>query len=329
MNKDLNKGSNGSKVIKVMATTAIAGMLLGGAVLEPTTMFAASKKQAAVTKANVQHQDRKVSMTQNGVTLAVTKSVFDGNHVQFEVKRSGGGLTSGITEGGWDEESQDYVYSNGAIKDIQIFIDGKSIYTFGDLTKRPSLGWKEGATPDIAKITLVDPSWLGENSYSFPDKFKLTAKITLEGTKQPFTLELPMQLTNKANTLQPKITKKHDGLSVTVNKVNATTQSTRLQVIEKGVPQDQHSDLNYEIVDDRGVVVEMITEFGTNNNKAADWYRNIVLEGLDKDVKSITIKPFKVELENPDQASGSFKVDENGERVKHYVKELEMKIKVK
>ncbi|MGG0821896.1 DUF5643 domain-containing protein [Paenibacillus turicensis] len=331
MNKSLNNGTKGSKMIKVMATTAIAGMLLGGAVFEPTTMYAASKKQATtVTKANVQNQAQKVSMTQNGITLTATKSIFDGNHVQFEVKRSGGGLSSGITEGVWDNEQEEYILSKGAIKNIQIFIDGKSINDFGGLGQRPSLSWTKGADLDTAQITLVDPSWLGDQLYAFPNKFKLTAKITLEGTQQPFTLELPMQLTNKANTLQPKITKSYDGLSVTVNKVNANTSSTRLQLIEKGVEKNKSSNLMYEFVDDKGVVLDRISGFGTNShNKAGDWYHNYVVEGVNKDVKSITIKPFKGELVNPEQTSGQFKVDENGNLIKHYIKELEMTVKLK
>lgn len=321
---------NKSKVVKMMASTAIVGMLLGGALLMPTTMFAAGKKQVTTTtKANVKNQNKKVSVTQNGITLTVMNTIFDGNHVQLEVKRSGGGLTSGITEGGWDKEQQDYILSKGAIKNIEIFIDGKSIHTFGDIANRPSLSWIKGAANDIAQITLVDPSWLGDQLYSFPDQFKLKAKITLEGTKEPFTLELSMQLTNKANTHQPKITKSHDGLSVTANKVNTTTKSTRIQLIEKGVKQDEPSNLNYEIVDNRGVILEMISGFGTNNNKTGDWYKNFVVEGLNKDVKSITIKPLKYELENPDQSTGSFKVDENGNPIKHYIKELEMTVKLK
>lgn len=323
-------GTKRSKVVKVMATTAIVGMLLGGALFEPTTTFAAGKKQVTTTtKVNVQNQDKKVSVTQNGITLTVMNTIFDGNHVQLEVKRSGGGLTSGITEGGWDKEQQDYILSKGAIKSIEIFIDGKSIHTLGDIANRPSLSWIKGAANDIAQITLVDPSWLGEQLYSFPDKFKLTAKITLEGTKEPFTLELPMKLTDKANPFHPKVTKSHDGLSVTVNKVNTTTKSTRIQLIEKGVKQEESSNLHYEIVDDRGVVLEMISGFGTNNKKTGDWYHNFVMEALNKDVKSITIKPFKTELEDPEKTTGSYKLDENGNIVKHYVKELEMKVTVK
>jgi hypothetical protein len=332
MNKSVNNGTKGSKMIKVMATTAIAGMLLGGAVFEPTTMYAASKKQATtVTKANVQNQAQKVSMTQNGITLTATKSIFDGNHVQFEVKRSGGGLSSGLTERTWDKEQQENIYSEGAIKNIQIFIDGKSINDFGGIGQRPSLGWKQGADLDTAQITLIDTSWLGDYQlYAFPNKFKLTAKITLEGTQQPFTLELPMQLTNKANTLQPKITKSYDGLSVTANKVNTTTSSTRLQLIEKGVEKNKSSNLMYEFVDDNGVVLDWIGGLGSNShNKAEDWYINYVIKGIDKDVKAITIKPFKGELVNPEKTSGQFKVDENGNLIKNYIKELEMTVKLK
>jgi hypothetical protein len=92
-----------NKVYKVMASTAIAGMLLGGAVFEPATLFAAGKKQTTtVNKATSKNDAKKVSMTQNGITLTATKATYDGNYVQFEIKRSGGGLKSGILDQQWD-----------------------------------------------------------------------------------------------------------------------------------------------------------------------------------------------------------------------------------
>lgn len=317
-----------NKVYKVMATTAIAGMLLGGAVFEPATLFAAGKKQTTtVNKATSKNDAKKVSMTQNGITLTATKATYDGNYVQFDVKRSGGGLTSGILDQRWDQKKQESIVPKGAIKNIEVLIDGKTMDSFRD-RGGILLAWTKGTTNDTAKIFMVDPSFSGEKLYAFPNKFKITAKITLEGTKQTFTLDLPMKLINKVNTLQPKITKNHDGFNITVNKINITLESTRIQLIEKGIEQGPlaKSDLTFEIVDDRGVKLQQISGLGSNKySKNDDFYHDLVLEGLDKNVKSFTIKPLKYER----TTTGGYKSDKNGEPVKSYVKELEMKVKVK
>lgn len=317
-----------NKVYKVMATTAIAGMLLGGAVFEPATLFAAGKKQTTtVNKATSKNDAKKVSMTQNGITLTATKATYDGNYVQFDVKRSGGGLTSGILDQRWDQKKQESIVPKGAIKNIEVLIDGKTMDSFRD-RGGILLAWTKGKTNDTAKIFMVDPSFSGEKLYAFPNKFKITAKITLEGTKQPFTLDLPMKLINKVNTLQPKITKNHDGFNITVNKINITLESTRIQLIEKGIEQGPlaKSDLTFEIVDDRGVKLQQISGLGSNKySKNDDFYHDLVLEGLDKNVKSFTIKPLKYER----TTTGGYQSDKNGEPVRSYVKELEMKVKVK
>lgn len=233
-----------NKVYKVMATTAIAGMLLGGAVFEPATLFAAGKKQTTtVNKATSKNDAKKVSMTQNGITLTATKATYDGNYVQFDVKRSGGGLTSGILDQRWDQKKQESIVPKGAIKNIEVLIN-------------------------------------------------------------------------------------HDGFNITVNKINITLESTRIQLIEKGIEQGPlaKSDLTFEIVDDRGVKLQQISGLGSNKySKNDDFYHDLVLEGLDKNVKSFTIKPLKYER----TTTGGYQSDKNGEPVRSYVKELEMKVKVK
>ncbi|MED4958560.1 hypothetical protein P9747_27985, partial [Paenibacillus macerans] len=87
----------------------------------------------------------------------------DGNYVGITLKRSGKGLTGEIA-GKYDEKTQDYIYEKGAIKDIKLFIDGKSVYEFGggkSMSQRPDIKRGPGASPDTMKITMLDPSWLG------------------------------------------------------------------------------------------------------------------------------------------------------------------------
>jgi hypothetical protein len=147
--------------------------------------------------------------------------------------------------------------------------------------------------------TLADASWLGENIKAFPDQFKLTAKIGLEGVSKPYTFNIPLQKSAKANLLKPNVTKKSGDLSMTLKQVRVTDTSTRLQWVLKGKNKEQQRDLMYDFVDDKGNEIDFIKGSGTDeNNKNGDYYYDFILEGLDSGVKSITIKPFTSELKD-------------------------------
>ncbi|AZK45232.1 DUF4179 domain-containing protein [Paenibacillus lentus] len=323
------------KVYKVMTTAALASLILGGAALGTATANVSNPTLPAPKSVAAQTSAQNPSVTHNGITLSVSKALYDGNYIGITVNRSGGGLTSGITEGNFDAQAEDYAFAKGAIKDIQIFMNGKNIYDMGDgkLHKRPSLGWAQGSNPDVAEIKIVDPTWLGDhlNELAFSNQFKLTVKITLEGVDKPYTLEMPMQQSvEKATALKPNMTKKHGNLSVTLSKLNLTSDSSRIQLIEKGLDKDKHSGIIYEFVDDEGNIIEQISGFGTNdNNNNGHWYHNFVIDALSKNTESITVKAFTPEMETPGATSGSFKRDENGNLIKNYIKNLEMTVKVK
>ncbi|MCA1291521.1 DUF5643 domain-containing protein [Paenibacillus sp. alder61] len=323
------------KGYKVMTTAALAGMILGGAgwVTAATDAQAAAGKASVAYSAAEQKAGKTAEVTQNGITLGVSEALYDGNYLKISVKRSGQGLIGGITDSKFDEKSQEYIREKGAIKAIQIFIDGKDIYTIGgeSLGKRPSLGWRPGPTPDAAIVELSDPSWLGGQQYAFPDKFKLTAKITLEGVEKPYTFELAMQKsTGSPIVLKPNLTKTSGKLTYNLSKLNLTSTSTRVLLIQKGYEKGKPSDIMFEFVDDQGRKLETLSGMGTDeNNKDGDMYEDYVLSALEKDAKSITIKAYKPEFMEPGATSGLFKLDENGEIVKQEVKELEMTVKVK
>ncbi|MCA1291519.1 DUF5643 domain-containing protein [Paenibacillus sp. alder61] len=324
------------KVYKVMTTAALAGMLLGGAgwVTAATDVHAsAAGKASAAYSAAAQKAGKAAELTQNGITLGVSEAFYDGNYIKISLKRSGKNLVGGITDSKFDEKTQDTLWEKGAIKDIRIFIDGKDIYELGGgtMSKRPTFRKIKGNTPDQAVLQMSDPSWLGGQQYTFPNKFKLTAKITLEGVDKPYTFDLSMQKsTAKPIVLKPNVSKKLGSRTVVLSQLNATSTSTRIQLIEKGFEKGKPSDFMYEFVDDQGNRLDDLSSFGTDeNNKAGDMYYNCLLGPLGKNVKSITMKAFKPEYAEPGATSGAFKLDENGEIVKQEIKELEMTVKVR
>ncbi|RRJ64999.1 hypothetical protein EHV15_20315 [Paenibacillus oralis] len=326
------------KAYKVMSSAALVGALLLGTAwgaaeaAGPTAAAALAAKSSGTLSAA---KAKTPSVTQQGITLEVSQAIYDGNYVGITLKRSGEGLTGEIN-GKYDEKIQDIIYEKGAIKDLKLFIDGKSAYEYGggkSMSQRPSIVRGPGATPDTMKISMVDPSWLGGNLKAFPNKFKLTAKVTLEGVDKPYTLTMTLQKT-KGKALKPNLTKKRGDYSVTLSKLNVTSTSTRVQLIEKGLDKNKSSHIMYEAVDDQGNEMAMISGHGSDeNNKNGDTYNDFVFSASGKDAKSITIKAFEPGFvpDDPNDPSspGIFKTDSNGELIKNYIKELEMTVKVK
>lgn len=318
---------------KVMSSVALASMILGGAAWGTAQAASQTATKAQVsTSSSTQNVSKTIaSVTQGGITLGVTEALYDGNYVSIALQRSGKELTGSITGGKWDEKINEYVQDKGAINKMEVFIDGKSIYEYGggELAKRPSLGTKPGATADSAFMIISDASQLGSNLEAFPDKFKVTAKISLEGVDKPYTLEIPIQKsTDTPFVVKPNLTKKSGNLSMTLKQVHATSTSSRLQLVLKG--QEKNSTILHDFVDDKGNKLDLISGKGTDeNNTNGDYYYDFILDALDKDTKSITIKSFTPEFKEPNATHGEFKLDSNGEIVKDYIQELEMTVPVK
>ncbi|WP_175495231.1 DUF5643 domain-containing protein [Paenibacillus sp. cl141a] len=308
-----------------MSTAALAAMLLGGTVLGHADA-AADKASVSSNSAQIMAAASAITVTQSGITLRVTKAVYDGNHVSITIKRSGKGFTGGITEGKRDSKTGEYIMEKGSISNMSILIEGTSIHETGSLAQKPSLSWQAGADPNTAIITLTDASHLGGNIKAFPDKFKLNATISLEGVSKPFKLDIPIKKgSSKPIVLKPNVTKKSNGLSMTLNKAALTTTSTRLQLILKGPGKDS---ISFDVVDDQGRQLNMISGRGSDeNNKKGDYYYDILLDALGKNVNSLTIKPFKPELK--DETSGQYKLDSKGNIIKQYMKDIEIRLLVK
>ncbi|WP_339323289.1 DUF5643 domain-containing protein [Paenibacillus sp. FSL W8-0194] len=310
-------------IYKVMSAAVLASCVLGGAAWG--TAYAA---QAQATKS------ASGTVTQQDISLRVSKATYDGNVVQLEVERNGKGLVGGMTDWKWDDQKQESVQEKGAITSLELFINGISANAYGGskLWERPNVTWQAGSGPDKALITMADATYLGDiaSLKALPDNFKLTAKITLKGVNKPYTLNVPVQ--KNAGTVQklnPNITKKSGKTSITFKKANVTSHSARLQLIVTGV--DANTTMLYDFYDDQGRKIEQLSGGrGTDENGAKGvMYHDFFLDMQGKNIKSITIKPAKPVFEEPGATSGAFKVDDQGEVVMEYLKDLEMTAKIK
>lgn len=315
------------KAYKVLSTAALAAIMLGGA--------AWSYVEAAPAKTAVQNKETKkasaiASTTQGGITLSATKAIHDGNLIQVKLVRSGKEFSGEMT-GKYDPELEEVIYAEGSIDNMEMLIDGKPLHSLGrSHANRPDLRWS-AVGENAVLISLTDASWLGDNIKALPDKFTLTAKVHLKGSKEPFKLNIPIQKSaEKPIMLQPNVTKTSGKMTMTLKKASLTSTSSRVQLILKGYMKNrgEYQSISYDFVDDQGNELKMLSGKGTDeNNKNDDMYHDFILEGLDKSAKSITVKPYKPEFKEDN--SGLYKLDSEGNVIKHYIKELEMTIPVK
>lgn len=251
--------------------------------------------------------------------------------IEIQVKRSGKNLTGGLTDSRFDEASGRLVREKGSVRDFEVLLNGKPIYanSASALSSQPSAVLSPGASSDTAIFRISDASWLGPKLAALPDTVRVTLKISLEGIQKPYELEVSLRKqASKPTVLKPNVSKRDGTLTVTAAKVNRTATSVRLQLIMKQFkPQ---SLLMFDFYDDKGRPVEVVTSRGTDdNNKNGDYYYDVILEPLDTNVKSVTLKPFTPAFEKPGATTGAYKLDANGDLVKKPVKALEMKIPVR
>ena len=62
----------------------------------------------------------------------------------------------------------EYVHDKGSIRQMDVFIDNKSIHEYGEgFGKRPSVSTSPGTDPNHAVIILSDASLLGDDLEAF------------------------------------------------------------------------------------------------------------------------------------------------------------------
>ncbi|MBP2114243.1 DUF5643 domain-containing protein [Paenibacillus silagei] len=316
------------KWIKITGIAGLSLSLLGAGFADDNRADAAPSIGAAVQKTSAAGN----TVTQDGISLSLGKSFYDGNLIEINLKRSGKNLSGGLTDSRWDKASERLVLKKGAIQNFEVLLNGKSINANSGsaLSSQPSALLSPGASSDTAVLRLSDASWLGPKLAALPDTVRVTLKVSLEGIQKPYTLEASLQKQQPKNQtiLKPNISKRDGALTVTAAKVNRTATSVRLQLIMKQVKPESMP--MFEVYDDKGNPVETLMSRGTDDNsKNGDYYYDIHLKPLDPGVKSITLKPFYPEFEEPGATTGAFKLDKNGNLVKKAVKALEMNISVK
>ncbi|MDF2571396.1 MAG: hypothetical protein K0R55_3000 [Sporomusa sp.] len=203
------------------------------------------------------------SVTVMGITITVTEVMYDGARLSIGyLLKSAGGI----------EELEDYEFQ----------INGES---------RHFPGSGSGSRVDAhtyAGVINVTPET------EIPDKFDLTMTVYLVGTTHgKWEFNLPVRKIASSNkVVMPMMTRTSGDLTVTVQKVVFTPSSTELTVQTK-MPKKAQGFINYDIIDDKGVVLERRGGSGAGHTEGDYEIMDFKqLFGPAKQIpKSITVRP--------------------------------------
>ncbi|WP_019637302.1 DUF4179 domain-containing protein [Paenibacillus fonticola] len=275
-------------------------------------------------------EDTKASVTHEGVTLHVPQVIFDGLRLSLAVQREGDHFPSAIldSEVVGEGENAKVIHQRGEIKDFKMFINGKPTHEYKG-NQRIGLSGLPTEDPHSAIFQMTAHSGPGESAYFLPDHFTLTAQFWLEGTKEPFVFELPVRKQTKATSFSPKETRSWNNVAVTLDEIQFTPLTTKvtLNLEPEDGSREVYQNLIFELWDGQGNPVNIVGGMGTFG-EAGESRSELLFDRFKEAPSTVTLKAFVPQMADPSAKTGQFKLDQNGEPVKHYLKELEMSVQV-
>lgn len=268
-----------------------------------------------------------LSQTHDGITLKVPHAIYDGIRLSVAVQREANNYSGGIFDHevvgkGFDTK---YIYQKGAINSFNILINGKSTFEPAILSK---FGMRTN-DPDLAIFQVTEDTKFQKRQ--LPDQFTLTLILGVEGAKTPFTFEIPVQKQTEQLTYPLSVTKQSADYKLELATIQFTpiTTKVKLNIVLENAIKNRLKDykLLYELWDDKGP----LQHFSSGIVRMGDQgviTQELLFDRFEEIPQEITLRPFLPELVDPSKESGQFKVDANGEIVKHYVKELEIRIPI-
>lgn len=319
-------------VITVASAVAVFTLVIGARFISPTTT--ASIQQPPVTstifqfagdlglkiaeeKNLVTKLDR--SVTLEGLTLKVPVVVFDGTRVVIGIERQ-------TSE---EKYLKEEVIEN--ISDTDILINGESLQFYAATGHGLGYFMNPGKNENTTFVQLFDAH--NQGGKALPDKFQLTLTVTVSGISEPFKFNIPVvKMTNDNLDMTPSVTRKHEMIRLTLEKVEitpiTTNITTRVTLPEYMRISSSASHLGYAIYDDKGNEMRPIGGSGAYPTGSIG---NIMVmdsqfEPFVTMPKSITIKTYKNIMKKGDQ--NQFDLDENEKEKRMYFPALEITLPI-
>ncbi|MGG3307592.1 DUF4179 domain-containing protein [Paenibacillus lautus] len=250
--------------------------------------------------------------THDGVTMKITNVIYDGVRVAMVATRES---SKNFEEPLYEPiRPEGHFFSSRGIEHYYMEYQGETL----------PAGMSATVEKDSVLIFTDDSSYAEENA-PFPDTFHLSVTLIIKGIKEPFNFNVPV-VKNTSNTFyveDPGLSKTHDNLKLTIEKIGLTPITTEVVINVKAdlnlVPEKYLTtgflNMEYELVDDQGVSMKPIGARGSSKDpKKYGIYSKTMYEPFTHIPKAITIKPYISNTKN------GFK--------KEYIKELEITVPI-
>lgn len=316
-------GISSAMISPVMASTLKEMPIIGGVFRFVEDMGLQFAEENGLTN------EVNLSQTHDGITLHVPQVIYDGIRLSVAVQREANNYSGGIFDvevvgKGFDTK---HIYQKGAINNFKMLIDGKPTFQSAKL----SLFGMRTNDPDMAIFQVTEDT--GTQKRQLPNQFTLTLILGVEGAKTPFTFEFPVQKQTEQLTYPLSVTKQTADYKLEIATIQFTPMTTKVKLnilLENVIEKDRlkENNLLYELWDDKGARLQHFSGGVGRMGDQGMITQELLFDRFEEIPQEIILKPFLPELADSSKESGQFKVEADGEIVKHYLKELEIRIPV-
>lgn len=243
---------------------------------------------------NVTHQD---------ITLEIGRVIYDGTRIAVELVREGGEgpiLPMGL---GNDWRSQ-----RGIIEGSRVLYQDQYLSHGLDYI---------GTDTAILQVS-------NELGSPFPEQFVLPVELKLTGIEQPFRFDIPIaKSTKESKIVHPSETRSTEGMTMRIEKVEATPVTTQISVRFDWDDEEATRDrfhlnglwgVDYELVDDQGQVYSVRNGGGHSAEGMTGYISEYRFDPLPEETKRVVIKPY------------FYFIDDKDQKISQYIEELEFPV---
>ncbi|WP_136608097.1 DUF4179 domain-containing protein [Paenibacillus dokdonensis] len=285
------------------------------------------------------------SDTHDGIQLRITQAAYDGTRLALALEREGSdGLRPPLYSSYVDGQN---LKDDDLLESLDVMINGKSALAsqdaFSMLTSGPG-------KDDQSIIIQYSGKLIGE-AQSNTDQLQVRVQASLNGIPEPFKLDTVVKKSpGEKMVLAPGIAKSNEFVRFSVDRIEMTSVTINIATTltqigpTKDLPARYRSgpilidpvtgkpktrvylrSLHYDLVDDKGNIVNLVSGSGQTGSTTIPVKMNMLFTPFAGTPKTITVKPYYLLT----KADGKPVLDQDGNWQKDYVPELVMVVPVK
>lgn len=271
------------------------------------------------------------SITQEGITLHISQVVYDGNSVYVPIQREGEEFKGDILSHEIIGEGSNMTIrrERGSVEFWEMYINGVSAKDGYPLEQQLGLYGIPTANPNAMIFELNGYSPMGTSVFDSLDEFTLRTEVKLKGIEELYVFEFPVYKNTDKLSVPLNIVKKAEGLTLTVEAIEFTPITSKLiyTIEADNQSNDTVSLPMVELFEQDGTVLgELRSNGGIGPQQEGILRKEMGFDRMSQIGDYLTLQVSVPQFEDETKKTGLFKLDADGNIVKSYIKELELKI---